>query len=118
MDLKYLLKIFIISCFFLSTIILINKFFFENSLNINVEGLENMEQSFCNSNKGFELEKACNNLTNFNCNLTSCCVWNNNKCKAGNSNGPIFNTDSTGKTKTLDYYYFQNKCYGENCPNA
>ena len=118
MDFKYLLKIFFIDLIILSIIIFIK------SIGINIadlqnepevpkkllhvvtiEGLENplktnISQAFCSSKKGFELEKACNNLTNYNCNLTSCCVWNSdNKCKAGNVNGPTFNSNSNGKTK-------------------
>ena len=74
--------------------------------------------SFCENNRGSSanLDKSCGNLTQQNCNSTSCCNWtSDNKCVAGNKNGPTFNTDSNGKTKTLDYYYFQNKCYGSKC---
>jgi len=57
-----------------------------------------------------------NKLTKYNCGLTSCCVWTDeNKCKAGNKSGPIFNSDENGKTKTNELYYFKNKCYGANC---
>jgi hypothetical protein len=71
----------------------------------------NQEKSFCDSHKGFDLELSCNKLTNSNCNLTSCCVWTSDqKCKAGNQNGPIFNSDSNGKTISTNYY-FQNKHY-------
>ena len=132
MDLKYLLKIFIIVFIILSVIIFINSI----GLNLNdpyqpkkllqvvtIEGLENQpqilngNQAFCESHKGFDLEKSCNTLTNQNCNLTSCCVWTSEqKCKAGNQNGPLFSSDEKGKTIPLDYYYFQNKCYGEKCP--
>ena len=131
MDLKYLLKIFIVLFLILSIIIFINTM----GLNLNdaetqkklikvitVEGLESIlpsNQAFCEVNKGYDLEKSCNELTNQNCNLTSCCVWtNDNKCKAGNKSGPTFNSNSNGKTNSLDYYYFQNKCYGEKCPSS
>lgn len=130
MDFKYLLKIFIVVFLILSVIIFINSI----GLNLNdldipkkllqvvtVEGLDTIlasNQAFCEVNKGFKLEQSCNDLTKQNCGLTSCCVWtSDNKCKAGNKSGPIFNSNSNGKTNSLDYYYFQNKCYGEKCPN-
>ena len=133
MDLKYLLKVFIIFFLIFSLIIFINSI----GLNFNqsqqpkklikvatIEGLEtnplttNSSKAFCETNNGFNLETACNSLTKYNCGLTSCCIFtSDNKCKAGNQNGPLFGSDSNGKTIPLDYYYFQNNCYGENCPN-
>ncbi len=75
--------------------------------------------AFCQSKSGAALETSCNQLTQGNCGRTNCCVWtSNNKCKSGNANGPTFNTGSNGKTLPLDYYYFQGKCYGPNCPKA
>ena len=130
MDLKYLLKIFIIFILIFSVIIFIKT----TGLNFNeprtskvlvgsatIEGLEpkilSGNKAFCETHKGFDQETSCNELTNYNCNLTSCCVWtNDNKCKSGTISGPIFNSDSKGKTTQLDYYYFQNKCYGSGCP--
>lgn len=132
MDLKYLLKIFIIFFLILSLIIFINSI----GLNFNqpqqskelikvvtVEGLEtnplttDSSKAFCETNNGFNLETSCNALTRYNCGLTSCCIWtSDNKCKAGNQDGPLFGSDSNGKTRSLDYFYFQNKCYGEKCP--
>jgi hypothetical protein len=55
-------------------------------------------QSFCSVNKGYKLEEACNKLTRNKCGETSCCIWTNNKnttntnnkCVAGNENGPTF----------------------------
>jgi hypothetical protein len=132
MDLKYLLKIFIVFILIFSVIIFIKSI----GLNFNelkksktlvgsaiMEGLEpkilSGNKAFCESHKGFEQETSCNKLTNYNCNLTSCCVWtSDNKCKAGTISGPTFNSDAKGKTKKLDYYYFQNKCYGNTCPNS
>lgn len=128
MDLKYLLKIFIVFFLILSIILFINSI----GLNLNdpniskkllqvvtIEGLDTIlspNKAFCEVNKGFKLEQSCNDLTKQNCGLTSCCVWtSDNKCKAGNQSGPIFNSNSNGKTNSLDYYYFQNKCYGEKC---
>jgi hypothetical protein len=130
MDFKYLLKTFIVVFQILSIIVFINSI----GLNINdpdiskkllhvvtVEGLDTVlpsNKAFCEVNKGFTLEKSCNDLTKLNCSLTSCCVWTSDqKCKAGNISGPTFNSDSKGKTLPLNYYYFQNKCYGEKCIN-
>ena len=131
MDFKYLLKIFIIIFLILSVIVFINSI----GLNLDdpdiskkliqvvtVEGMNPLttdsSKAFCETNKGFNLETSCNKLTKYNCGLTSCCIWtSDNKCKAGNKNGPLFNSDSKGKTIPLDYYYFQNNCYGEKCPN-
>ena len=118
MDFKYLLKIFIVVFLILSIMVFI-KYIGLNSKNLIYEGLDTIlpsNQAFCEVNKGYKLEQSCNNLTKQNCGLTSCCVWtSDNKCKAGNKSGPVFNYNSNGKTKSLDYYYFQNKCYGEKC---
>lgn len=78
----------------------------------------NKSDAFCDSHRGSSgtLDESCGKLTQDNCNTTSCCVWTStNKCMSGNETGPTFNTDSNGKTKDLDYYYFQNKCYGAKC---
>jgi regulatory protein YycI of two-component signal transduction system YycFG len=134
MDFKYLLKIFIIVFLILSVIVFINSI----GLNLNepeqpkelikvvtIEGLQtnplitDSSKAFCDTNKGYSLETACNKLTKTNCGLTSCCIWtSDNKCKAGNQDGALFGSDSNGKTIPLDYYYFQNNCYGEKCPNS
>ena len=76
--------------------------------------------AFCESHRGSSnvLNDECQKLTERNCLSTSCCVYTSEgKCLAGGSGGPTFNSDSNGKTKNLDYYYFQNKCYGPKCPN-
>jgi len=136
MDLKYILKVFIIVFLILSLIAFINTI----GLNLNeeprqkkllqvvtVEALENLSTSipmskskaFCDLHKGSSgsLDESCGRLTRGNCNDTSCCVWTSNqKCAAGGVDGPTFNTDSNGATKQLDYYYFQGKCYGSGCP--
>jgi cytoskeletal protein RodZ len=71
---------------------------------------------FCKSNSA-SLKESCAKLTKKNCNSTSCCVMLNGKnCVAGNQNGPTFKTDS-GEDINIDYYYYQNKCYGDSCPN-
>lgn len=133
MNAKYLLKIFIVTFLILSLILFINSI----GLNLNeleqpkelikvitIEGLQTKPLitdsggAFCDTNKGYSQEIACNKLTKTNCGLTSCCIWtSDNKCKAGNQDGPLFSSDSKGKTIPLDYYYFQTKCYGVECPN-
>ena len=79
----------------------------------------NKADAFCKSNSSSSnaLNQKCNQLTSSNCGETSCCVWTSNqKCEVGGSEGPTFNSDDKGKTKQLDYYYYQNKCYGSKCP--
>ena len=76
----------------------------------------NISTDFCKSNLG-SLKEACSKLTNDNCNMTSCCVVvNGKKCAAGSKNGPTYKTES-GKNLNIDYYYYQNKCYGDGCPS-
>lgn len=74
--------------------------------------------AFCDLYRGSSssLNNECRRLTEKNCNETSCCVFTNNKCVAGGANGPTYNTNSNGKTINADYY-FQNQCYGANCPS-
>ena len=89
-----------------------------DTLNIQpgTQNLATGADSFCASYKGFSnrLNNECGILTEKNCNETSCCVFTNNRCVAGGANGPTYNTDSSGKTVTADYY-FQNQCYGAGC---
>ncbi len=129
LDSKYVLKIFIVVFLIFALIVFVNSVGSKKLLQVvTLEGLTNSEldtniimnknDAFCESNRGSSgtLEDSCGKLTQDNCNTTSCCVWtSNNKCMAGNETGPTFNTDSNGKTKDLDYYYFQNKCYGAKC---
>jgi hypothetical protein len=90
---------------------------------VTIEGLEQPistgATAFCDSYKGSSniLNGACAKLTEKNCNETSCCVFANNKCVAGNANGPTYNTGSNGITNTSKYY-FQNQCFGANCPSV
>jgi hypothetical protein len=133
MNLKYIIKVFIIVFLILSLIIFINTI----GLNLNedihskkllqvvtIEGLEGLDDplimdksvSFCESHKGSSgsLDESCGNLTTDNCKSTSCCVFtNDNKCVAGSQDGPTFNI---GKTKGDKFYFFQGKCYGIGCP--
>jgi hypothetical protein len=84
-----------------------------------------LEKDFCKSFLGSsdQLEKQCNQLTHSNCKSSHCCVLisngnkdvKDNKCVAGGPNGPTFQTNSDGSKINIDYYYYQNKCYG-NCP--
>ena len=70
---------------------------------------------FC-KNSSSSLKETCAKLTKKNCNSTTCCVvLNGEKCVAGNQDGPTFKTES-GKDISVDYYYYQNKCYGNSCP--
>ena len=70
---------------------------------------------FCKSNSA-SLKESCGKLTKKNCNATSCCVMlNGKKCVAGNQDGPTFQSES-GQDIPIDYYYYQNKCYGNGCP--
>jgi len=81
-----------------------------------------MRAGFCKSHLGkpAELETACGKLSKHSCTATSCCVWakmdSKESCVSGNQHGPIFKHGSSGAPKSLDYYYFENKCKG-NCPN-
>ena len=130
---KYILNVFIVVLLIFALIVFINTL----GINLNteeptkkllqvvtIEGLEQNPQTipvganaFCESYRGSsgQLNNACSQLTNSNCNETSCCVFANNKCVAGSARGPTYNTNNNGKTITSDYYY-QNQCYGANCP--
>ena len=123
MDFKYILKFLIILFLFLSIIVLVRTNVFSKGV-VTIEGLQNSilspSEAFCESHRGSSgtLDKSCEKLTNGNCNSTSCCVWTSDKkCAAGNEKGPTFNTNANGQTNQLDYYYFEGKCYGTNCPN-
>ena len=97
---------------------------------VTIEGLQNppdtsivmnKSDAFCEKYRGSSgsLNDECAKLTDKNCGATSCCVLvNGKKCAAGNADGPTFNTDSNGKTKNLDFYYYQTKCYGPKCPST
>ena len=75
----------------------------------------NPVSDFCKSSSD-SLKESCTKLTKKNCNSTSCCiVLNGKKCVAGNQDGPTFKTNS-GEDINVDYYYYQNKCYGNSCP--
>ncbi len=69
----------------------------------------------CNQNKSDlnALQAQCSQLTEYNCKKMACCVYTSqNRCVAGDRTGP---TAEFGGN--LDYYYYQNKCYGNKCPS-
>lgn len=139
MDLKDILKIFIVIFLIFALIVFINSIGLNLKVEekprkllevVTIEGLNNQEKpdtsiimnskdAFCESYRGSsgQLDTACGKMTRNNCTDTSCCVWTSNeKCRAGTADGPIFNSDEKGKTIPLDYYYFQGKCHGTKCP--
>ena len=133
MNLKFVLKVFIIFFLIVSLIVFIHTIVINlNDISpkvVTIEGLTppdtsisiNKSDAFCENYKSSagSLDKSCGKLTKNNCNTTSCCIWtSDNKCVAGGINGPIFNSDSNGKTTELDYYYFKNKCYGKKCTTS
>lgn len=88
------------------------------------ELMKQIETGFCRKyhGKSHELEEACKKLTNDNCKTSGCCVLANVentglKCMAGDKQGPTYQTDNNGNDINFDYYYYQNKCYGDNCPS-
>lgn len=97
---------------------------------VTVETMENIEMEvnklnitpasgFCESHlgKSADLEKSCNRLTKKRCAQTSCCVFtSNHKCSAGSVDGATYKTDKNGELITMDYYYYQDKCFGKTCP--
>lgn len=94
-----------------------------NSSNVNrEEGFEIKDtyrtDAFCESNSSnlVELNEKCKKVPMKSCKKMGCCVFTSDKiCEGGSKHGPIFNTDKNGKTRKLDYYYFNDKCYGEDC---
>ena len=89
---------------------------------VDIEAFENASSSFCKSHEGKrdELEMSCSKLNKNNCLATSCCVYadmeGKESCLSGDEHGPTFRRDKNGRTKDIEYYYFKNKCYGNNCP--
>ena len=101
---------------------LIQEVIVETMENIEIEASKlniNPSSGFCESHlgKSADLETSCNRLTKKRCTQTNCCVFtSNNKCSAGNINGPTYKKDKNGELITMDYYYYQDKCFGKNCP--
>jgi hypothetical protein len=95
------------------------------------EIVDKVEGNFCEIYKGksHELEEHCNKLSDNNCKTSSCCVLlggkgisrgensqtSGTKCVAGNKHGPIYHSDDNQIPINFEYYYYENKCYGENC---
>lgn len=97
---------------------------FDNMDDTNSDSLDTMlKTGFCKSHLGkpSELETECGKLTKNSCSTASCCVWASmnsvESCVSGNKDGPIFKNGTPNAPKTLDYYYFENKCFG-NCPTT
>jgi len=66
----------------------------------------------CSASNPEQMQEQCSNLTEYNCKRVGCCVFTSaNKCVAGNQNGP------SNAILPVDYYYYKNKCYGNNCPS-
>ena len=71
--------------------------------------------SFCQSHlgKSAELEQSCGQLTDEGCGQTTCCVLtvgsDENRCMAGDKNGPTFKKDKDGNLISMDAYYYQGK---------
>jgi len=66
----------------------------------------------CNNNDSDTANTECGKLSEYKCKNVGCCIFtSNNKCVAGNKDGP------TGiDVAPVDYYYYKNKCYGKWCP--
>ena len=86
------------------------------------ENMKNRYENFCKQylGKTHELNDKCKEFTKESCMDSSCCVYtkmnNKEKCFAGNKHGPVYKRDNEGKTHDIDYYYYQNVCYGNGCP--
>jgi len=136
MNVKYILKLFLMFVILFGFILLIpglnaminnNNNKNKNTATLTLEAMNSMgtdeeilssANAFCEHHRGKSgvLNTECGKLTEQNCNATSCCGWTSpGKCVAGGPKGPIYNTDENGKTKELDSYSFQNKCSGPKC---
>ena len=83
-----------------------------------VEDMMNGSKNFCSENQEdpVNMNTKCSILSNANCKMSECCALvNDNKCMAGDANGPVFKNDSDGKSIPIDSYYYMNKCYGPSC---
>ena len=95
-----------------------NKSKMEMEMDLEMDG----GSAFCKSHNHLpsanKLETSCSRLTNENCKSVSCCVLlNGEKCVAGGARGPTFRMETNGTKRSVDYYYYQNKCYGSKCPS-
>jgi len=82
---------------------------------VTIEKFETAD-AICSSQRSpSEINSLCNQLTQNNCKVSSCCVLlNGDKCVGGSKDGPTFHTENKKKLN-FDYYYYKNKCFG-NCP--
>ena len=90
---------------------------------VDIEGFNSMASTgFCKNHEGnrSKLQESCSKLTKDNCVSTSCCVYakmqGEEQCHSGDINGPTFRRDKNGKTHDIDYYFYRNKCFGDDCP--
>jgi hypothetical protein len=88
----------------------------ETGINTSINDLPTVitGESLCSiySSKPEELNTKCGELTEKNCNTTSCCLWlNGQSCVAGNANGPTFRTKG-GKNIDVKYYSYKNNLVG------
>lgn len=96
----------------------------ENMDETDKKTLEKTTQDFCETLKGDSeaIEKKCLEQSEDGCKVRSCCILAFNKqntkgqCLAGSRTGPTYHTDENGQNKNVDYYYYRNKCYGNDCP--
>ena len=132
-NLKFVLKLFIYVFIFISFISFIQLFWINKNIQkikrTNVEGLINLqkdnilnkEDAFCETHRNSSgvLNESCKKLTKQNCLSTSCCVYlSDDTCVAGSASGPTFNSDLHGKTKSNDYFLFQDTCSSSNKENC
>jgi hypothetical protein len=114
-----LLNLIILIIMFVLIRIIIHTLFIVDNIERFGSGLStNKLEVFCNASVGNSttLNEKCGQLMPNNCKATTCCVFTSDQqCLAGGYDGPTFNTEN-GKTKKLDYYYFNKSCYGDKCP--
>lgn len=83
--------------------------------------MNKVKNNFCELHKGEShvLEEHCSKLSTNNCKTSGCCVLigGKNKCVAGDKHGPTYHTDENEMPLNFEYYYYENKCYGEKCNN-
>ena len=72
--------------------------------------------------KSHNIEEYCSTLHPKLCKQKKCCILGKEgesgtmKCMAGSRLGPTYHTDEEGTDVNLDYYYYEGKCYGKDCP--
>jgi hypothetical protein len=88
---------------------------------VTIEGLKTRGQGLKTTIKGdglcdkfssqpHELNKKCNELSEENCNATSCCGWlNKEKCVAGKADGPTFRSNKGKEFKVISWDFMKSK---------